>query len=104
MRDFEARVILTDRQGRELARVSKTFVRPDLWNERGIDTAAALHTAQVYGFEPSDELDLPLRILLEVPSEPGEGRERRYRAVCPTEIWDRRPTVTVDYFAFKIYD
>ncbi len=39
-----------------------------------------------------------------MPSEPGEGPERRYRAVCPAEIWDRQPTVTVDYFAFKIYD
>lgn len=62
-----------------------------------------MHTAQIFNFEPSDQLDLPLRIRVEVPTEPGKTK-RLYTAVCPTEVWDRRPKVTVEYFALKAYE
>ena len=102
--ELDARVILTDRRGTELASSPMAFVRPDLWAQRGLDLAAAEHTAQIYGFTPTKNLDLPLRIRLEVRTEPGEVSSRRYPAwTCPADLWDRAPLVTVAYFAIPVF-
>ena len=102
-KELDARVILTDRRGEELASVSHTFVRPDLWHSRGIKTKAAQHTAQVYGFEPRAELELPLRLALEIESAPGQTSQR-YSSYCPTEIWDKRPKLSVDVYIAEVLE
>jgi Bacterial Ig-like domain len=98
--EFDARVVLWDSQRREVASTYHHFVRPDLWKQRGIDTAKAEHTAQIYGWSPASAAGA-YQVALEIETKPGK-RVLRYFASCPTKLWDYAPVLTIDYFAMVV--
>ena len=101
VREFEARVVVTDGTGQVETSKWHRFVRPDLWASRGIHERAAEHTAQVR-FEPRAEGLGLLRVDLEVRSSPGAEPQRAYDAYCPTRVWDLEPELTIDFAVLRV--
>lgn len=97
--DFAANVKVSS-GGDLLATTAHRFVRPDLWDARGIDRRRAEHTAEVYGVNP-DPAHGSYVVSLEVETNPGEWWNR-YGARCGADHWDLAPVVTVDVFALPI--
>lgn len=102
VKEFNARVVLRHSDWSELANTHYRFVRPDLWQSRGIDTAAAEHTAQVTNFEPFAGMLPSTRFSLQVRQEPGKDLKNVYSGRCPSVLWDKSPRLKVDVFFLKI--
>ena len=81
-----AKVLLKDWNHNLLAYERHTLVRPDLWDDFGIDKSKAEHTAQITGFVPTEDLNRGLRAEVEVWTGEFEGQKSVYRALCPLEI------------------
>jgi hypothetical protein len=100
LKKFQARVVLIDSQRNEIVGQWHQFVRPDLWKKNGLDITAAEQSALIT--IPSVDKDLALlSVNLHVRSLPGKDPSVRYFSRCPVEIWDKKPTLTVDLFALR---
>lgn len=98
VREFAARVSLVDKDQKILASTRHVFVRPDLWASKGIDTASARHTAQVFGFTPNAITPAFTGVKVEVRRAPGGPLVWMYNSLCETPIWPRQLGLTVDTF------
>lgn len=104
VRSFEARVVLWEnRQAGSAPLVRHTFVRPNLWNVYGIETAKAEHSANLFGWTPPADAALPLRLAVQVqPESGGDWVSHLYRTSCPAEMWDRAPELSFEYFMVPV--
>lgn len=100
--DLETRVVLTGADQQMITSERHRFVRPDLWEERGIDVRSARHTAQVTGIVPADWMEGVVAASLEVRVNPGEEMVGVYQTRCPIKIWDQQPTLSIDFVALRI--
>lgn len=78
-----------------------TFVRPDLWQERGINQQLAEQSAQI-SFIPDVLTTRSLSAFIKVSTSPDWDPSVQYRAVCPVKIWGLHPTLSVDFVALPI--
>ncbi len=105
VKDFNAKVVLRHSDESEMATTHHRFVRPDLWEARGINQASAEHTAQVTGFEPYAGMPAASSVNLQVRTIPGDDELKTiYTSLCPTVVWDKQPRLVVDTFFLKIGD
>lgn len=106
VRSFDGRVVLWEnRRSGSGPQTRHTFVRPDLWDVHGIDTARASHTANLFGWTPQADASLPLRLAVQVQRESGgEWVSHLYRTSCPAEMWDRAPEISFEYFMVPVGD
>lgn len=104
VRSFDARVLLWEnRQAGSGPQVRHTFVRPDLWDSLGIDTARAAHSANLFGWKPVSGASLPLRLAVQVQRESGgEWTSFLYPTSCPAEMWEREPELAFEYFMMPV--
>ncbi len=99
-RQFDSRVV-SIRTTPELSTL-QTFSRPDLWGEHNVNKAQAEHTANLFGWTPREGEPGYLRLELKVRKQ-GEWR-RGPRVNCREELWDRSPTLTVDWYMAPLGD
>lgn len=92
---FTARV--TGAFGYDHIKASQTFVRPDLWVERGVNKANADHTANVFGFTPTEESGFYLYQFKIERFENGTWVSR-HRVTCPGRYWKHSPTLKIDWY------
>lgn len=100
LEEVSARIVLRDGERNELAAKWHTFVRPDLWEQKGLETREREHTAEITGIVPVKGLPGPLYVDLQVRLEPGsEQLVTAYSAACPLALWGRSPSLTLDFVA-----
>lgn len=100
VKKFEARVVLIDSKSNEITGQWHQFIRPDLWKKNAINIKAAEQSALIT--IPSVDKNVALMsVNLHVRSLPGKEPSVRYFARCPVELWDKKPTLTVDLFALR---
>lgn len=99
-KEFQARVVLLDKQNNEIASEWHEFVRPDLWQNKGIDLKAAKQSALLTIPSVTEDLTA-LRVNLQIRSLPTEEPYPTYYSNCPLKVWDKKPTLTVDLFALR---
>jgi PKD repeat protein len=80
---------------------TQTFVRPDLWEERGVNKANADHTANVFGFTPKVDEGFYLYQFKVERFENGNWVSR-HRVTCPGQYWKHSPTLKVDWYMAPI--
>ena len=103
VQSFAARVTLKDASGGVLATANHDFVRPDLWDARGISQAQAEHTANLFGWSPQGNEGAQLRVEIEAETTPGTW-ERLYFSRCPASYWGPEPRLTIDYYLMAMGD
>jgi len=98
--EFTARVLIKGDAG-ELGSQFHTFVRPDLWESKGIRERKAEHSANLF-WTPDASTPRSLRIAMEVPGKAGESHKEKYWTRCPTPLWDLAPELTFQYFVLAV--
>lgn len=98
--EFTARVIIKGESG-EMASEFHTFVRPDLWESKGISERKAEQSANVF-WTPEKSTPRMLKVALEVPGKPGTSHSEKYWTRCGSPIWEHAPKLTYRYFLLAI--
>ncbi|MEZ5485072.1 MAG: PKD domain-containing protein [Lysobacteraceae bacterium] len=99
--EFPGTVELYDGGNNVVARQAFRFVRPDLWEERGISLKAAENSANL-AFTPKAGMDHALFYGIRVPGSPRFDPDLQYTGKCPHRLWDRQPTLSIDFVALPI--
>ncbi len=102
VREFNGTVELYGPDNRIVGQTPYRFVRPDLWESRGISRARAEQHAQV-AFTPRDDMKgaaMPYGI--KVAHSSIVDPLVLYRGRCPLTMWDRKPTLSIDFIALTI--
>ena len=104
-----ATVIVKDAHGNEMFRRRHDFIHPEHFEEYGIDTARAEHTANFYGWEPDPSFGSPLEATIQIPVQlqPGGGKSRGpgwefYVGKCSVDYWTEQPRLTYDYYFLEL--
>lgn len=97
--EFNAQVELYGPGNRLVGQHTVKFVRPDLWAERGVNLKAAEQSAQL-AFTPTADMQGALLSILRVAQAPGDDGAQ-YRTRCPLKLWDRQPTLSIDFVALR---
>jgi hypothetical protein len=100
VKEFTGTIELYGSESTLVGSVPHTFVRPDLWQERGISLKSAEQTAQV-GFIPDVNSTRSLHAFIKVSTSPRWEPGIQYRTVCPLKLWGIHPTLSVDFFALR---
>ena len=100
MQEMTARVILYNGDT-EVASVAHRFVRPDLWESRGVNQKAADHTANIF-WTPDESIGSSVRVAIEVQRKPDEEHKKTYWTRCPTTMWEFEPELTYEYYTLAV--
>lgn len=103
LESFTGRVTVKDSAGSVLTSGTHEFVRPDLWEARGISQAKAEHTANLFGWSPQGSEGAQLRVEVQAETTPGSWANMYYTR-CPTAYWTPEPRLAIDYYLMAMGD
>ena len=99
--EFPGTVELYDGGNNVIAKQAFRFVRPDLWEVKGVSLKSAENSANLT-FTPKAGMDHELFYGIRVPGSPRFDPDLQYTGKCPHRLWGRQPTLSIDFVALPI--